>query len=246
MLQRILLRAVDRHVVVAAHAGVDKLDIDVVADAFQIAVVPDLERKRRGVAAALFHRPLVAAAARVGVDAVRLAVGNIDVAAIRPPARLACRKMLVRIRDARVVLFAVLILRRVRIRIPPQPEVLDELVPLFVVAQALERLQLLVGDDPANVLVDPLLVLAMQLALQRLLLLQSSPYRVSGRFSGSGFSVIVGPCVTPSVCAELPAGCLSSQDLVLRIMPRKRKAVPDTEATRGVIVKVVLLLPTSL
>jgi hypothetical protein len=41
------------------------------------------------------------------------------------------------------VLFAILVLRRVRIRIAAQPELLDELVPLFIVAQALERLQLL-------------------------------------------------------------------------------------------------------
>ncbi len=35
VLQRVLLRAVDRHVVVAAHARIDKLDIDVVADALR-------------------------------------------------------------------------------------------------------------------------------------------------------------------------------------------------------------------
>ncbi len=134
--------------------------------------MPDLEREGRRIAAALFHRTLVASSAGMRVDVVRLAVGNVDVAAVCSPTRLARRKSLVRIRDPRIVLFAILVLRRVRIRIPPQPEILDEDLALFVVAQALERLQLLVGDDPLDVLIHPFLVLAMKLTMQRLLLLE--------------------------------------------------------------------------
>ena len=56
VLQGVLLRAVDRHVVVAAHAGVHKFDVDVVADSLKIAVMPYLEGIGRGISAALFHR----------------------------------------------------------------------------------------------------------------------------------------------------------------------------------------------
>src|SRR5205823_8108109 len=135
-----------------------------------IAVMPDLKREGRRVAAALFHRPVIAAAAWMRVDIVRLAKRDVDVAAIRSPPRLACGEMLVGIRDARVMLFAIFILRGIRIWIPPQPEVLNKLVAFLVVAQALERLHLLVGDDPPHVLIDPLLVHALQLLFQRLLL----------------------------------------------------------------------------
>jgi len=56
-------------------------------------------------------------------------------AAISLPARLACGKVLVRICDALVVLFFELVLRRLRIWVAAQPEVLDKLVTLFVVAR---------------------------------------------------------------------------------------------------------------
>src|SRR6202041_3153916 len=158
VLQRIFLRAVDRHVVVAAHAGVDKLDVDVIADTVQVAVVPDLKREGRGVAAALFHWTVVGAAAWVRVDVVGLAVGDVDMTAIGSPAWLAGGEVFVRVRDAGVVLFAELVLGRVWIGVAAKPELLDKLVALFVITQTLERLHLLVGDDPANVLVDPLLI----------------------------------------------------------------------------------------
>jgi hypothetical protein len=41
-------------VVVAAHAGVDEFEIDVIADAFQIAVVPGFKGEGRGLPAAFF------------------------------------------------------------------------------------------------------------------------------------------------------------------------------------------------
>ncbi len=106
------------------------------------------------------------------VDAVRFAVSDIHVTAIGLPSRLASSEMLVRIGDAAIVLFAELILRRVGIRIAAQPEVLNKGFPLFIVRQAFERLHLLIGDDPAHVLVEPLLIGAFQLLLQFLLLLE--------------------------------------------------------------------------
>jgi hypothetical protein len=59
--------------------------------------------------------------------------------------------MLVGISDAPVVLFAELVLRRIRTGIAPLPELLDESVSFLVVAQALERLQFLVGNNPVDI-----------------------------------------------------------------------------------------------
>ena len=86
------------------------------------------------------------------------------------------------------MLFAVLVLGRIGIGVAAQPELLDESVALLIVAQVLERLHLLVGDDPANVLVQPLLVDALQLCLAAPSAGRIFPCRVSVRFNGSGFS----------------------------------------------------------
>ena len=107
------------------------------------------------------------------VDIVRLAERDIHVAAIRLPARLAGGKMLVRVSDAPVMLFAEFVLGRIRIRIAALPERFDERVALLVVAQALEGLQFLIRDDPVDILVHPLLVRPVQLLLEFLLLLES-------------------------------------------------------------------------
>ena len=117
-------------------AGIHKLDVDVLADALEIAVVPYLEREGGGLAAALFRGPLIAAAGGVRIDVVGLAVGDVDVAAVGLPTRLAGRKVLVGIGDAPVVFLAELVLRRIGIRVTAQPEVLDKGVALFVVAQS--------------------------------------------------------------------------------------------------------------
>ncbi len=140
---------------------------------FQIPVVPGLERERRRLSAAFFNRTLVAAAAGVRLGRVRFAVLDVDHPPVRHPARFARREVLVGIRDAPVMLLAILVLRRIRIRIPTPPEVLDERVPLLVVAQAQERFLLRIGNDPPDVLVQPFPVGGSQLVPQLLLLLSS-------------------------------------------------------------------------
>jgi hypothetical protein len=80
--------------------------------------------------------------------------------------------MVVRVLNPAVVLLAELVLRRIRIGVAPQPELLDESVPLLIVAQGLEGLGLFVGDDPDYILVEPGLVSALQLLLQSLLRLK--------------------------------------------------------------------------
>ena len=118
------------------------------------------------------------------------------------------------------MLFAKFIFRRIRIRVAPQPELLDEVVPLFVVAQALECLEFLIGDDPVNVLVHPLLIrpfefLADFLLLLELLLVGELPFqrvligilgRCIGRRTLSQLRILTGLRVGRRRAA-LAAGC---------------------------------------
>src|SRR6185437_10397649 len=157
---------------IAALAGIDELQIDVLADAFQIAVVPYLERIGRRRTATLFHGPLVLAAGGMRLLIVRWPPRNIDVAAVRQIAGLAGGEVVVGIRDAGKDLVAVFIVRGIRVGIPPAPEVLDEGVALLIVRQVLEGLALGVRDNPVHVLIEPLLVVALQFLLKFLLLLE--------------------------------------------------------------------------
>ena len=102
---------------------------------FKIAIVPDLKGEGRGFAAALIHGPLVSASGRVRFDRVGLAKGNIDVSAIRLPSWLSGCKVFIGIGDAPVMLFAEFVFGRVGIGVAAQPELLDEGVPLLIVAQ---------------------------------------------------------------------------------------------------------------
>ena len=61
-------------------------------------------------------------------------------AAVGLPAGLAGGKVLVGVGDAAVVLFAEFVVRRVGIGVAAQPELLDEGVALFVVAEDLKAL----------------------------------------------------------------------------------------------------------
>ena len=169
MQQCVLLAAIDGEVVVAALAGIHKLQFDVFTDPLDISVVPGFKGKRGCIAAALIRRPLVVAARGVGFSRIRRTPGYVDAPAVGLPARLAGGIVLVGIGDATVVLFAKFVLRRVRIGVAPQPELLDESIPLLIVAQLLEGLALLIGDDPGHVLVQPGLVSPLQLVLQGIL-----------------------------------------------------------------------------
>ena len=71
--------------------------------------------------------------------------------------------MLVRVRNAAVVLFLKVVFRKVRIAASPQPELLDELFALFARAQLQKRCPLFRRDDVYHVFVQPLLVLGIQL-----------------------------------------------------------------------------------
>src|SRR5262249_53370938 len=90
--------------------------------------------------------------------------------------------------DAPVVLVFELVLRRVRRRITPLPELLDELVALGVVAQFLERGELFVSDDPAYVFVDPFLVNAAELFFGSVLVVLARTFQRILILSGLGLS----------------------------------------------------------
>ena len=161
--QGILFRRVHRHVVFARHGGVDELDDDVRADAFEIAVSPLLKGIGRRLAATFFGGALIGAAGGMRFDLVGWPVHDVNAAAIGFPSRDARRIVVVGIGDAAVVLFLEFVLDGIGRRIPPQPELLDELLTLFVSVQALECGPLFVSDNVSDVLLEPLFIRGFQL-----------------------------------------------------------------------------------
>src|SRR6185437_11125278 len=198
MLKGVLLAAIDGHLVVAAHTGVYKLNVDVAADAIDITIVPVLEGIRGGFAAAFIHGALVHTAAGVGFLTIGRAKLDVDHAAVGELPGLARGEMFVGIGDAAVVLFAVGVFRRIGIWIAAAPELLNEGVALLVVAQALEGLPFLVADDPANILIQPLFVGAVQFLAEFLLLLEAL---LVGKLAGEGILVLAALGVLGSVAS---------------------------------------------
>ena len=90
------------------------------------------------------------------LDFVGLSVKDIDASAIRFPTRLSRGETLVRVGNTAVMLFLELVLDRIRRRITPEPELLDELLTLFIRFQSLESSFLLVGDDVRDIFIQPL------------------------------------------------------------------------------------------
>src|SRR5581483_7468500 len=76
--------------------------------------------------------------------------------------------MLVCILDTAIVLVFEGVVFAVGIGVAALPECLDELITLLIVRELHERLALIIGDDPAYVLVKPGFVFALELSLQRL------------------------------------------------------------------------------
>src|SRR5690348_18452569 len=85
-------------------------------------------------------------------------VHDVNAAAVGLPAGNAGGKMLVGVGDAPVDLVLVRIVNAVGSGVAALPELLDELIALLVVAQLEKSFALLVGDDPAHVLIEPFLV----------------------------------------------------------------------------------------
>ena len=71
--------------------------------------------------------------------------------------------MLVGIGDAAVMLFLEIVLRKVRIAAATEPELLDELLALFVGIELKEGISLAWRNDVDDIFVQPLLVLVVKL-----------------------------------------------------------------------------------
>ena len=89
---------------------------------------------------------------------VRLAVHDVDTAAVGLPAGDTRRVVLVGVSDALVVFLAKFVFVGVRIRIAPPPEFFDKPFALVVSFQLLESFALFVGDDVRDVFFQPILV----------------------------------------------------------------------------------------
>ena len=180
----------------AAHAGIDEFNNDLLPDTLDIAVAPILKWEGRSLAAAFIHGTLVAAARRMRINLVRLAKHDVDSAAIGLPSRDARREVLVGIRNPLVVLFLVFVFFGVRRGIAPLPESFNEVVALFIVRELLESCSLFIGDDVNHVFVEPLLVRLAQFLLEcplvplLLLLIGTALERIDGilgrRWCGCG------------------------------------------------------------
>src|SRR5258706_579584 len=114
---------------------------------------------------------VISAGGRMGFDFIGRPVGDVHAAAVRLPRRNARGETLVGVGDAAIVLFAELVLFRIRRRIAAQPELLDELLALFVGGQPAERFPLFVADDVDDLFVQPLLIRSLELLAQLLFLL---------------------------------------------------------------------------
>ncbi len=106
-------------------------------------------------------------------------------AAIGLPAGLAGGVVLVGVGDAPVVLFAKFVVGRVGIRIAAQPELLDERIALFVVAQVSKGFALIVRDDVGDVLVRARSCRRPSTPGGQPSARPVGPYRYGGRLSGS-------------------------------------------------------------
>ena len=104
----------------------------------------------------------------MGVNLVGWTPRDINASAVGSPARHPRREVFVGVGNAAVVLFLEFILRRVRSWIAAQPELLDKLVPLFVVGKLFKGGHFFRSDDVNHVLVEPLLIGGTQLLLQGL------------------------------------------------------------------------------
>jgi hypothetical protein len=156
-------------VILATHAGIHKFNFYLLSNTLQVPVPPGLEWERGGLSPAFFLRTHVLPAGWMRIDFVCRTIHDVHLSAIRAPARNPGGEMLIGIRDAPVMLFFEFVFYRVRGGVAPQPELLDELVPFFIVGQLLECRPFLVGDDVADVLVQPLLVSLADFFPERLL-----------------------------------------------------------------------------
>jgi len=71
--------------------------------------------------------------------------------------------MVVGVCDAPVMLFLIFVFLGIRSGVAPQPELLDELLPLIIGVEPLKSLALFVGDDVSDIFFQPFLPRCFQL-----------------------------------------------------------------------------------
>src|SRR5579859_2586576 len=155
---RVFFRRVGGQAEFASARRIHEFQLYVLADTFNIVIRPIFIGVGLRLATALVQGPVPSLALSVAFKVIRLAVHDVDAAAIGSPAGNAGRVMLVSIGDAAIVLFFYGIIDRIRIRIAPLPEFLDELLALFVGLELQESFALGVRDDVNNVFAQPLFV----------------------------------------------------------------------------------------
>ena len=164
--QRVLFGRVQAQPVLSAQRGVHELQFDFLPQTLDPAVAPSFEGIGGGHAAPLVHGAGIEAPTGAGRDLIRRSMNDVDPAPIGHPARLSAGKALVGVGDPPVVLFLVLVDGGPQVRVAPAPELLDELLLLLHGAEVVEHVQLFIGDDVDDVLLEPFLVVVLLLFLE--------------------------------------------------------------------------------
>src|SRR6266851_8716984 len=94
----------------------------------------------------------------MGLDLIGWSIDDVNPPAISHPTWLAGCEMLIGIFNAAVVLVLEFVIFAVRIGVAAVPECLNELLTLFFVRELHEGLAFVVGDDPTDIFVQPVLI----------------------------------------------------------------------------------------
>ena len=159
VLEGVLLEGIERNAVFAGKGAIHEFDDDFLSQIYpvQVTVSPGDEGMGAGLSSPFPVGPVVGASPVVGLDLVRWTVHDVHAPAIGLPAHLARGETLIGVGDAPVVLVPELVDHGVRIGIPSQPELLDELVALLVVGQTVEGVSLIGSNNVGDVLLEPFL-----------------------------------------------------------------------------------------
>src|SRR5262249_4907844 len=123
-----------------------------------MAITPVFEWICGSFATPLIHWALVGATRGMRLNLIRRTEDDVYPATVGHPPRHAGWEVLVRVLDPAVVFIFERVVFAVWIGIAAVPECLDKFFPLLFVRELHESLALIVGNDPANVLVEPPLV----------------------------------------------------------------------------------------
>ena len=104
MRQCVLLTGVERETVFAGTCRVDEFNFNILADAFQMAIPPQLPRIRRSRPAALFCGAVIRASGRMRIDLIGRTPDDVDATAVGLAAGDAGGKVLVGVGETPVML----------------------------------------------------------------------------------------------------------------------------------------------